>query len=431
LDFAHEFFSNIAHGGLSDGFSDDTFASSTGDDSSDSDTDVPDPPADEGEGPDDSETPEEADPPVDGSLPKWTVMVYLAGDNNLEQWALKDLNEMEIAGSTGQVNIVVEIDRAQGYDDSDRDWTGARRYHIQQDDDMSSIVSPVVADLGEVDSGSTEAYVDFVNWTVDNFPAQQYALVIWNHGWGWTLAPESGRKGVSSDDQSGNDISIANGEYEEILVAAAEATGDRLTLVGMDACLMANWEIARLTADYADVYVASQATESIEGWAFHTALTDLIEDPEMEADELGTAFAQRFYETGDSTLSVIDLAQLAELDSAIDSLANAVLSKDNPRNAVRPQAQRAQKFDGDRNDKDFRDFLRHMIADSSDEDVVEASEDLDDQLNEAILANFSNGEFDNATGISLYIPTRGYDNAYEQGRWNDLTRWDEVVDTLR
>jgi hypothetical protein len=151
----------------------------------------------------------------------------------------------------------------------------------------------------------------------------------------------------------------------------------------------------------------------------------------MEADELGTAFAQRFHETGDSTLSVIDLAQLKELDSAIDSLANAVLSKDNPRDAVREHAKDAQRFDGDRNDKDFRDFLRHMIAGSADEDLVEASEDLDEQLNETILANFSNGDFNHATGLSLYIPTRGYDSTYEDGRWNELTRWNEVVDAIR
>ncbi len=411
-------------------------ASGTEDD--DSDTWSGDSPGDGGtESPDDAEEPGDTenpddDPPVDESLPEWTIMVYLAGDNNLEPWALKDLNEMELAGSSDEVNVLVEIDRAQGYSDEDRDWTGARRYHIQQDDDMNSIYSPVLADLGEVDSGSTEAYVDFVNWGVDNFPAQKYALIIWNHGWGWTIAPTSGRKGVSSDDQSGNDISIANGEYEEILIAAAEATGNRLSFVGMDACLMANWEIARITAEYADVYVASQATESIEGWAFDTALADLINDPEMEADELGTVFAQRFHETGDSTLSVIDLAELEALDDAIDMLADAILSKDNPRASVRPQARRAQKFDGDPNDKDFRDFLKEMIGGASADDLVDASRELDDQLEEIIIANFTNGGWvSEATGLSLYIPTNGFDYSYHNGRWNDLTRWDEVVDAIR
>ena len=121
-------------------------------------------------------------------------MVYLAGDNNLEEPALKDLNEMELAGSTGQVNVLVEIDRAEGY--SGR-WQldgrtplpcRTRRRHAQH-------LLPRFADLGEVDSGSTETYIDFVNWGVENFPAEQYALIIWNHGWGWTIGTHQRSEG--------------------------------------------------------------------------------------------------------------------------------------------------------------------------------------------------------------------------------------------
>ena len=130
------------------------------------------------------------------------------------------------------------------------------------------------------------------------------------------------------------------GNMKKSFSGSIDHWSDRLTMVGMDACLMANWEIARITADYADVYVASQATESIEGWAFHTAIADLNEAPDMDAMELGTTFAQRFHETGDSTLSVVDLEELAELD-AINDLANSILSMDNPRSKVRPQARRA------------------------------------------------------------------------------------------
>jgi len=393
------------------------------------------PPIDEGSSDPPTEEEEgegEGEDPANEGLAQWTIMVYLAGDNNLEDPALVDLNEMEIAGSTDEVNILVEIDRSEGYSSADGNWTGARRYLVEQDDNMDSIYSTALEDLGEVDSGSTDAYVDFINWSVDNFPAEQYALIIWNHGWGWTLAPINGRKGISSDDQSGNSISVANGEYEEILSAAADATDNRLSMVGMDACLMANWEIARLTAEYADVYVASQATESIAGWAFHTALTDLIESPEMDAVELGNAFAERFHETGDSTLSVVDLAELAELDSAIDNFANSILSKENPRSNVRPQARRAQNFDGDPNDKDFRDFLARMVSETDDTEIADASEALDAELDEAILANFTNGGWvRDATGLSIYIPTNGFDGAYHDGRWNEFTRWGDVVDAIR
>ena len=419
-------------GDMSDSPESDGFASSTFDDATQNPP--PDAPSEaegeeENDGPPDDSTDE---PPVDETLPEWTIMVYLAGDNNLEEPALIDLNEMEIAGSTEDVNILVEIDRAEGYSRADGNWTGARRYLVEQDDDMNSIYSPPLVDLGEVDSGSTQAYIDFVNWSVDNFPAQKYALIIWNHGWGWTIAPVSGRKGVSSDDQSGNDISIANGEYEDILAAAVDATGNRLSMVGMDACLMGNWEIARLTAEYADVYVASQATESIAGWAFHTALTDLNDDPSMDALDLGATFAERFHETGDSTLSVVDLTQLIEIDPAINEFANSILAKADPQSSVRPLARDTQNFDGDPNDKDFRDFLERMADESNDDDIVDSAEELNDQLDAAIFANFTNGRrYRHATGLSIYIPTNGFDSSYRQGRWNEFTNWGAVVEAVR
>ena len=61
-----------------------------------------------------------------------------------------------------------------------------------------------------------------------------------------------------------------------------------------------------------------------------------------------------------------------------------------------------------------------------------ASQLLDEQLDEAILANFTNGGWvEDATGISIYIPTNGFDNSYLDGRWNDFTRWNEVVEAIR
>ncbi len=41
----------------------------------------------------------------------WTFLVYLDGDNNLEDAAIDDLNEMEAVGFTTDANIVVHADR--------------------------------------------------------------------------------------------------------------------------------------------------------------------------------------------------------------------------------------------------------------------------------------------------------------------------------
>ena len=45
---------------------------------------------------------------------KWTFMVYLDADNNLEPFGIIDFNEMEQVGSTSDVNIIVQMDRAPG-----------------------------------------------------------------------------------------------------------------------------------------------------------------------------------------------------------------------------------------------------------------------------------------------------------------------------
>ena len=59
---------------------------------------------------------------------EWTWMVYLAGDNNLENYSTKDLLEMKRTGSTAVVNLVAQVDRM-----SDK---GTRRYHLTNEGDL-------------------------------------------------------------------------------------------------------------------------------------------------------------------------------------------------------------------------------------------------------------------------------------------------------
>src|SRR6185503_17130289 len=81
---------------------------------------------------------------------KWLVLAYMAGDNDLEGFAVGDVKEMEKVGSRpGEVEVVVQIDRAAGYDRSDGDWRGTRRYHVTRGTDRRRIHSRLLADLGE------------------------------------------------------------------------------------------------------------------------------------------------------------------------------------------------------------------------------------------------------------------------------------------
>src|SRR5512141_1134796 len=64
---------------------------------------------------------------------KWTVMVYISGDNNLEDFVVSDI-ETELApmGSSANVQVVALADRAPGYDTSRGDWQTTKLFHVTQ-----------------------------------------------------------------------------------------------------------------------------------------------------------------------------------------------------------------------------------------------------------------------------------------------------------
>ena len=81
-----------------------------------------------------------------GTPANWTVLAYLAGDNDLEGSLLGDLREMEEVGSRrARWKSLAQIDRARGQDISDGNWTGTRRYHVTRSADPDRIGSTMLA----------------------------------------------------------------------------------------------------------------------------------------------------------------------------------------------------------------------------------------------------------------------------------------------
>lgn len=363
-------------------------------------------------------------------LADWTVMVFLNGDNDLEEWALDDMNEMESVGSTDRVNVIAQLDRSAGYARDDGDWTGARRYRVEKDGDDDRILSPVLDDLGDVDSGSAHTIVDFVRWTVERYPARRYALVLWDHGDGWSLTSQPPlTKGISYDYGTGHKLSIADGEFEGLMVDVNAILGGRVDLLGMDACIMQSWEIAWVAQPYADVYVASQDYESLTGWAYHTALADLVAAPDMDAATLGDAIAHRFHEIPDRTQSVIDLRRLPALDAALNDLADAAVATGDAKGLLSLSVD-ALGFDGTASrDHDLGDYLLQIEAATTDPGVLAALPAVQDALADVVISNYTlGGRLRAAQGLTIYAPhDANVDDVYLNAAWSAGTRWDEFL----
>ncbi len=106
---------------------------------------------------------------------KWTVMVYLAGDNDLDSAGVVDLTEMKKAGSSDRVAVVAQFDRIGTL-------KGTRRDFLQKG---GTLDEDVVGDLGETNTGDPAVLRDFILWAATAYPAEHYMVVIWNHGSGW------------------------------------------------------------------------------------------------------------------------------------------------------------------------------------------------------------------------------------------------------
>jgi len=365
-------------------------------------------------------------PPRDNTA-EWTVMVYLAADNNLESAGINDINEMEIVGSTTDVNIVVQVDRIPGYDISNSNWTNTRRYYITQDFDPFQINSQF-NDLGELNMGDPQTLVDFASWATTNYPAKKYLLVIWNHGGGFRAVSPSLTK-----DTSGDKITIPELEYA--LSAISVQMGKNIDIVGMDACLMAMTEVAYQIKDYADIMVASEENEPGDGWPYDTILAQLAANPTMSSTQLATDIVDKYiysYPYNDVTQSAIDLSYTDTLTSQLSNLAWAIMADSLTLKSKYILASVSSQYYGDPDFIDLYDFCNKVLIYSNNINVKNIALSIQQTLNFAVInSDYNGGSVSDSKGLSIYFPWYyGYNGYYNYTNFSQDTFWDEMLLSL-
>lgn len=254
-----------------------------------------------------------AGPAAGGS---WSVLVYGLGDNNLEADLLDDLNEMSTVPAAN-LTFFALADRTPDYTDAPLgaipDWETAKLLLIGP----GSFTE--VEDLGELDLGDPAVLADFVARGIQDYPADHYALIFWDHG---------SIQGIGSDQSHGDGLSlpeIAAGVREGLTRAGI----DRLDIIGFDACLMAAYEVAAAVGPVADYMIASEEVEPNDGWDY-TAFDHLAAQPDtVTAVSLGTEIVNRYVGTSGPndptvTMSLVDLSLADDLVAALDGFRGTV-----------------------------------------------------------------------------------------------------------
>lgn len=363
--------------------------------------------------------------PTSPTTPKqgrWTVAVWMDGDNNLERYIDDDLDELERAKVDG-INIAVQVDRIDGYSSGGGDWTGTRRYEIVEDT-IPGPESVLAQDMGEIDMGDGAALADFLAWTNERYPADHFALVLWNHGGGFWIA--------SDDTSSGHSrIYLHDGELNDALAGLVEARGERIDLVAFDACNMGEWEVAATLQDQVQVMTASQAWVGGGGYAYDAVFPTLPDD--ADAIALGDKLA---YSAGvineELTHAAINLALLPDVSDAVDQLAGALLA--DPEGLETFVRARADTRGLDQQWEEFWLDLggfadRAVLSETS--DVSLAAQHLRDVLDASIIGNYRSAPLSFASGLTIMAETSNpsWFERYGMGAWSD-TRWDELLEAV-
>lgn len=271
---------------------------------------------------------------------RWTFMVYMDGDNNLEPDAIDDFLELAQYGSDSNINIIVQMDRINEYSDSYGNWKTCKRFRVLQG--MDPTADNAISDLGESNMGDPAVLVDFINWAGQNYPADNYALVLWNHGNGWRYGDRTREepvfKAICTDDTNHGDTL-----YMKEVQTALNTAATRFDLVGFDACLMGMVEVAYEIKDTgAKVMVGSEELEPGGGWPYNRIMGQLKSNPSWTAAELGTSIVDEYYESygQDQTQSAIDLSKMDILGAVTTEFANTLRTDwSTDKAAVRQKAQ--------------------------------------------------------------------------------------------
>lgn len=397
----------------------------------------------------------------------WTVLVYLAGDNNLDPSGIGDLLEMKRVGSTPQVGVVAEFDRASG--------KGARRYFLRKG---GTLAADAVATLGRVNTGDPKRLLDFIRWGVETCPAERYALVLWNHGQGWddtdVYADERHRRlrrlatgrvrhalfrppvrrllrgairkyearAILLDDDAKDFLD--NVELKAVLAGATALIGAKLDLLGMDACLMSMAEVGYQIRGGARFTVGSEQTEPGDGWPYDRILALLAKHPEMDAGDLAAAIVKAYlasYAAADGvTQSACDLARADGLAGAVAGLARALtaaLREAAPRQRILAARARVQSYEVPDN-VDLVDLCGLLAAGMPGSAVAKACAAVAGVVGKGgaaargagyVVANGSKGAaLRDSHGVATYFPTTAVSPLYPRLDWARATGWDRFLE---
>jgi hypothetical protein len=368
---------------------------------------------------------------------KWTFMVYSCADCDLEGAQLGYMSQMALVGSTGDFDIVVQMDRIGGYSSSYGDWTGCKRFYVTQG--LTPESENAIDSLGEVDMGDPGTLADFLIWAIQDYPADRYFVMIIGHGW---------IDGVCFDWTDGDSLTPV--EIRWALSQAKNTTGVGVDVIGIEGCQQAALEIAYEIGDYSDLIIFSEEVST--HWPYLYIISDLVNaHGTMNSSSIASMvvgyYSQFSMLTGGDimTLSAFNMSRINEVAMAATALADSLIANITRfAHAITEAASRAESheplwsMEEAASCRDLYDFALEVEQGIPDPSIQSAAQNLISAIEYACIAEWHGPGHPDFHGLYVYLPddeevygarTSIYGQLYSTAHpiWTQDTTWDNLL----
>ena len=371
-----------------------------------------------------------------------TLLIYMAADNDLDNFAEKDLETIKESSYDSDMNIVVQFDRNEFVD-----APNTVRLSIKNGEVLNEV------DLGETNTGDPDVLRSFIEESVEAYPSDKLIVIIWSHGSGVDDAD------VYDTEHIRERYFVPEIEIEEIAVGFDDSAQDfldnlelqkaldvsvNIDVLGFDACLMGMFEILYQLKDQTSVMVASQHLEPASGWDYKRILNEL--DTSSTASKMGQQFIafhdeHHTNERRDVTQSALNTVVLDEVSKDLDVFARVLreeLKKGEQKQSRKDleYTLRSSQFFNRKDYVDLVDFVRKVKNRLKLEALESHADKLLSSLETLVLANHTIGYFmEDANGVSIYFPneSRPFKDTFEMyekldfveacPNWVKLLKW--------
>ncbi len=204
-----------------------------------------------------------------------TVMVYMNGsdlETNAGE-ATTDIEEMISSGIGEKVNVIIQTMGTKEWQNYDISSKSAQTYKIEEGG-----LSIVRDNLGQLDCTAEDTLSEFIGFCKNNYPADRYIIVFWDHGGGPVYG--FGYDEWQDDEEAGLTIS-------EMASAFSKNSDIHFDIIGMDCCIMASMETCYAFAPYCKYALLSEDFESGLGWSYKGWMNALEKNPGISTPLLG------------------------------------------------------------------------------------------------------------------------------------------------